>query len=131
MNTSEGRAFINWEDPTLWFDDDHNFHVLVHAYPQMGCKEYNCVVGGHGFSPDGYQWYWSANPPFSANVTHRNGTTLSYATRERPFLFLEQGRPAALFTGVTLEGRPKQRVGVDYSFTLMQPVAAAASGAGY
>jgi hypothetical protein len=112
------------EDPTLFFDSDENFHVIVHAYPQVGCKEYNCVVSGHGFSADGFKWYWSATPPFSSKVVHKNGSTQNYATRERPFLFVENGKPTALFTSVTLEGRPKQKVGVDYSFTLMQPVGA-------
>ena len=118
---------VVWEDPHLWFDADGNWHVICHTYPQGG-GAFNVVVGGHGFSADGLEWHWSALPPFTVNVTHASGNggggkTVTYGTRERPFLFgtpFKPGRPAALFSGVTIF--PKQKVGHDYSFTLVQSI---------
>lgn len=124
MNASTGEYVpkVVWEDPFLWIDPiTKYFHVICHAYP-MYTHDYNLIVGGHGFSRNGLNWTWSSLPPYTSFVKHRNGTTLNYGTRERPSLLFEGGKPVALYTSVTLEGRPKQQVGVDASFTLMQPI---------
>ena len=93
---------------------------MAHAY---GPAPHGCIVSGHGFSDDGLEWTWSPVQPYGRNVTHQNGEVVSYASLERPFLLFEDGDPVALYTGALMfpkKGQPV--VGVDYSFTLMQPV---------
>ena len=89
--------------------------------------EYADVVAGHGFSANGVDWHWHPTPPYTADITSTDGKTQHYATRERPFLLLTddaERSPMALYTAVTLPGRPKQNLsaGGDYSFTHVQPV---------
>ena len=72
-------------------------------------------------------WHWHPTPPYTADITSTDGKTQHYATRERPFLLLTddaERSPMALYTAVTLPGRPKQNLtaGGDYSFTHVQPV---------
>jgi hypothetical protein len=50
--------------------------------------------------------------------------TLSYGTRERPYLLFEHGVPVALYTltSVTYPGSPQKEGPNDASFVLMQAV---------
>eukprot|EP01043_Picozoa_sp_COSAG02_P040350 COSAG02_NODE_3259_length_7079_cov_30.942693_3_plen_381_part_00 len=118
-----------WEDPFAWLDKNGHWHLMSHVYPTNTSNwlQYADIVAGHGFSKDGIAWTWHPTPPYSADVTDTTGRTLHYATRERPFLLLSddiQKSPLALFTAVTMPGRPKQNksAGGDYSFTHVQPV---------
>ena len=123
-------AHTVWEDPFAWLDSKGYWHMLSHVYPTNTSNwlQYADVVAGHGYSVDGVDWHWHPTPPYTADVTDTSGQTLHYATRERPFLLLsDDGKkaPIALFTAVTMPGRPKQNksAGGDYSFTHAQPVA--------
>lgn len=119
-----------WEDPSVYLDSRGNWHLLSHVYPTNTSSwlQYADIVAGHAFSRDGIDWHFHRTPPWTANVTNVDGSTRHYATRERPFLLLTddaERAPVALFTSVTLPGRPKQnytRDGGDYSFTHVQPV---------
>ena len=124
-----------WEDPSAYLDARGNWHLLSHVYPTNTTNwlQYADIVAGHAFSKDGVDWHFHATPPWTANVKNTDGTTWHYATRERPFLLLSQDQrrtPLALFTAVTLPGRPKQNYsedGGDYSFTHAQPVGSSGS----
>eukprot|EP01051_Picozoa_sp_SAG22_P001555 SAG22_NODE_62_length_23371_cov_84.500602_21_plen_126_part_00 len=111
-------------------DKRGNWHLLSHVYPTNTSNylQYADVVAGHGYSTDGAAWHWHPTPPYTADVTDSQGTTLHYASRERPFLLMSddgEQSPVALFTAVMPPGRPKQnRSNGDYSFTHVQPVTA-------
>jgi hypothetical protein len=121
-----------WEDPFIWQDTAGHWHVICHAYPPVvraKCGEcalhYGDVVAGHGFSKDGTpgSWTWSSTPPFTRYVNFTGGNpTLSYGTRERPYLLFEHGVPVALYTSVTYPGSPQKEGPNDASFVLMQAV---------
>ena len=71
-------------------------------------------------------WVRSPTPPFSNTVTHADGRTKLYGTRERPKLSLDaDGHPNGLFNAVIGGELPwvcKDTPGVDWSFTLFQPI---------
>ena len=122
-------AHCVWEDPFVWLDKRGAWHLLSHVYPTntTSWDQYADIVAGHAFSEDGLNWTFSDVPPYTADVLATDGTMAHYATRERPFLLLDDsdggGRaPVALYTAVTLPGRPKQVKGVDFSFTHVSPV---------
>eukprot|EP01052_Picozoa_sp_SAG31_P035221 SAG31_NODE_4220_length_3449_cov_1.831940_3_plen_95_part_00 len=85
--------------------------------------------------PAGITYTWSSTPPYTRWVLHEGQTEpVSYGTRERPFLLLEDFGsgpvPTALYNAVTYPGPPgvpntvvpNQLGPNDASFVLMQPV---------
>lgn len=123
------RPHTVWEDPFAWIDANSHWHLLSHVYPTntSSWDDYNDIVAGHAYSRDGVRWQFSDEPPYTATVKTEDGgadANYVYATRERPFLLFDEDTeaPIALFTSVTLPGRPKQEA-QDYSFTHVQPVA--------
>jgi len=82
------------EDPHMW-KDNRGYHMLVHA-------ERNApYVGGYGYSEDGYNWVYSP-AAYSLEVTFEGGQLKKYKRRERPQIYVEQGKPPYLFNGVEL-----------------------------
>merc|ERR1712048_1182673 len=103
------------EDPFTWVDRNGHFHLLSHVYPTNTTNwlQYADIVAGHAYSVDGVDWHFHPTPPYTATVGDTEGVSKHYATRERPFLLLSDDdtkTPMALFTSVTLPGRPKQNV---------------------
>lgn len=128
VNGFDGSPVLSvWEDPFLWIDQRGHWHLVCHTIPRG--HPYNNIVSGHAFSTDGIAWTFAATQPWDATVAHQGGETVTYATRERPSLLFEDGRPTALYTGVVPYGGPngKGETGLtDWSFTLMQPIASGA-----
>lgn len=121
-----------WEDPFVWYDNKQTvWKMLFHTVPQpqcpvLGCKCLSMRVGGFAYSKDGIHWIRNPMPPFDNKVTHTDGSTTTFSTMERPKLFFSKnGDPVALFTGVSGNPLPwgcKIEAGVDYTYTLMQPI---------
>ena len=95
-----------WEDPTLWFDRRGNWHVLYHVYKLKPFKDHDEAYSGHAFSVDGLQWTFSTVQPYSGTVRFTDGTSQTFATRERPHLIfadadVNRSTPIAVMTGVS------------------------------
>ena len=116
------------EDPFLWRDAHGVFHSLQHNYPWP--------AGPHAWSLDGYTWQLAPNHALDAygpNATFVDAPLISGGCRERPSLiFAADGTtPIALVNGfspnpskvgATPSGSCRYS-GIDYSFTLIQPIA--------
>ena len=101
------------EDPVLWVDKRGNFHMLYHSFATMG---------GHTFARElAGPWTSSATPPYNVSIAWSNGTTITYAERERPELLLsDTGTPLVLYTAVLLQS--PNGTGWGYSFTSAQGI---------
>ena len=74
-------------------------------------------VGRHAWSADGVTWSYSPHAAFGSTVHYTDGSSASFARRERPHLILDdQGNPTHLVSGI----QPGGSTG-DYSFTMVQP----------
>ena len=136
---------VAWEDPYLYIDARKNWHAIAHAYnhtqPCGACA--SPLVSGHWFSADaGKTWHESSAQPYSHEVTFDDGTSHVFSTRERPkFLFDggkgSSGTPTHLLNGVNpMTTCPpvnsvncKCKAGVDWDYTLIQPLATKATTA--
>lgn len=86
---------VTGEDPYLWVDKRGFFHILFHEFK---------TTGGHAFAREfAGPWTLSDVVPYNCTITWSNGTTITYAERERPELLLDAGgSPAVLYTAVLL-----------------------------
>ena len=77
----------HWEDPTLYFDRNGNFHIINHVYSlaPFASGQYK-VASGHMYSRDGLEWHRAADAPFDGTMGFSDGTATVFATRERPQL---------------------------------------------
>jgi len=85
------------EDPTIWWAHDQ-YNVLLNDWKG---KATGTVKGGAKyFSKDGTHYeLMSAEPVFSKTVAFDDGTSETFARRERPFVYTnEKGEVIALFT---------------------------------
>jgi hypothetical protein len=106
MDASNSTTPIVYEDPQLYTDQRGNYHILYHAYqriePSNVCE--NSIVSAHAYSKDGYTWYTSSTPPYTAQIkviTDNTTTTTTLASRERPKPILDsKGRMTHLVEGV-------------------------------
>jgi len=89
------------EDPYLWVDRRGNFHILFHAFATMGGHAFSRALAG--------SWTLSDTVPYNCTISWSNGTTITYAERERPELLLDAvtGSPLVLYTAVLFETRNK------------------------
>ena len=85
------------EDPHMWVDRRGSWHIICHAYNTSEMADCGSShVSAHFFSLDGKDWRWT-DQPYGHTVTYDDGTALTYATLERPFLsFNAEGQPAFL-----------------------------------
>ncbi|WP_209654568.1 glycoside hydrolase family protein [Mariniflexile gromovii] len=89
------------EDPHLW-SDDTGFHMV--AKDQRGA-----ITGGAGdgllaHSKDGINWIVDENPKaYTKTVKWDNGKTIKQGQLERPFVFVEKGKPTHIFFA-TMDG---------------------------
>lgn len=89
------------EDPHLW-NDATGFHMI--AKDQRGT-----ITGGQGdgllaHSKDGLNWVVDKNPKaYTKKVKWNNGKTVVQGQLERPFVFVENGKPTHLFFA-TMDG---------------------------
>eukprot|EP00049_Salpingoeca_infusionum_P001842 m.51412 g.51412 ORF g.51412 m.51412 type:complete len:389 (+) comp11238_c0_seq1:22-1188(+) len=123
-----------WEDPFLFQDKRGNFHAIFHAYnastPCDACD--SALVSGHMFSQDGVAWSSTTVQPYTHSVEFTDGSSQVFSTRERPKLYFDPatGVPTHIINGVnprtTCPPVPsvncKTTVGVDWDFTLVQPL---------
>ena len=110
------------EDGFVWQRDDGTFHAIFHgmtrqnltwackgqpsslfpgALKVLPCPEPRFHpspwVGRHAWSRDGRTWAYSPRPAFGSTVRFTDGTSASYARRERPHLVLDDhGNPTHL-----------------------------------
>lgn len=76
-------------------------------------------VGCHAFSADGYTWYLATSDPYTTTIDFADGSSRTYARRERPHVvFNQNGDPAFLSNGV----QEQWGNGHDHSYTLVQPL---------
>lgn len=89
------------EDPHLW-SDNTGFHMI--AKDQRGL-----LTGGHGdgvlaHSKDGINWVIDKNPKaYTKTIKWDNGKTIKQGQLERPFVFVEDGKPTHIFFA-TMDG---------------------------
>lgn len=89
------------EDPCLW-SDANGYHML--AKDQRGL-----ITGGQGdgllaHSENGIDWVIDENPKaYTKTVKWDNGETIKQGQLERPFVFVEDGKPTHLFFA-TMDG---------------------------
>ena len=131
-----------WEDGFAWRRADGTFHAIFHgmtrqnltwacagqpadlfpgAQKVLPCPEprfhASPWVGRHAWSADGVTWAYSPYAAFGSEVQFTDGTTGSFARRERPHLIVDdEGNPTHLINGI----QPGGFTG-DYSYTLVQP----------
>jgi len=126
-----------WEDPNLWFDKRGNWHIVFHVYC-TGLWPVYCI-SGHAYSQDGFDWIFSPVEPYGGTVHFTDGSSFSFATRERPkFIFSDDSHttPVALINGVSPQpageacnscehkdcSSCKNTKGRDWTYTLLQPL---------
>jgi hypothetical protein len=89
------------EDPHLWNDDD-GYHMI--AKDQLGEITGNKGDGLIAHSKDGIKWVLDNNPKaYTKIVKWDNGNTVKQGQLERPFVFVENGKPTHVFFA-TMDG---------------------------
>jgi hypothetical protein len=83
---------IDTEDASLWYDEHQKaFFAVYHAHSHVGLIT----------SPDGINWKPAAHPVvLKKKVTLADGIVMQLKCNERPFVFYEDGKPAALCISV-------------------------------
>lgn len=91
------------EDPHI-FRTKRGLHLVYHAMDPNANISFT-GVGGYAASVDGLHWNFSPTPIYTRNVTLANGTTVTFARRERPEFVLDPatGEITHLLTGVEPE----------------------------
>jgi hypothetical protein len=134
-----------WEDPDLWFDRRGNFHILYHVYDMrnqsMERNDSSNLYSGHAFSADGIEWSYSKTEPYSGTVRFTDGTSKTYATRERPHVIFDPKKdpnsttPVGIITAVSAQpvgpscdacpsgacSQCKAVPGWDWAYTVFEP----------
>lgn len=79
---------IDTEDASIWYDPNYKaFFAVYHAHTHVGLIT----------SPDGIHWKPATYPTLlKKKVTRTDGTVMNLKCNERPFVFYENGLPAAL-----------------------------------
>lgn len=117
-----------WEDPFLYRDARDRWHVLAHSWNHTD----DGAISGHYYSLDGLTWQTTGEQPYGNTAALDDGRTLHFRTRERPKLMFdtETNAPLYLLNGVNTNmacGSPasscKTRLGFDWDYTFIQPVA--------
>jgi hypothetical protein len=112
------------EDPFLWYQGStRSYHALLHGLG--GCGVGAAGVGCHAFSPDGYSWTLGAQPAYNLSVLLSDGSSATFARRERPHLVMDPktGAPTHLINGVQLPHGMQPPGGQgDYSYTIIVPL---------
>jgi hypothetical protein len=85
-------------DPFIWQDENDNWHALLHNLegPHM-CTGLLCQVGVHGYSRNGYDWFYGGSA-YTNQVETTAGGVLVLNRRERPHVVFAEGtrEPVAL-----------------------------------
>jgi hypothetical protein len=107
-------------DPFIWQDENDNWHALLHNLegPHM-CTGLLCQVGVHGYSRNGYDWFYGGSA-YTNQVETTAGGVLVLNRRERPHVVFAEGtrEPVAL-SNSGQEAACGRGCG-DRSFTLVQ-----------
>jgi len=85
------------EDPTIWWANNQ-YNILLNDW--KGKATGTGKAGAQYFSKDGVHYrLMSSEPVFTRTVAYDDGTSETFARRERPFVYAnEQGEVLALFT---------------------------------
>ncbi|HTB82131.1 MAG TPA: glycoside hydrolase family protein [Candidatus Sulfotelmatobacter sp.] len=85
------------EDPTIWWANNQ-YNILVNDWKGHATGIFK--AGAQYFSKDGVQYeLMSKEPVFTKTVPYDDGTSETFARRERPFVYTnEKGEVLALFT---------------------------------
>lgn len=80
------------EDPFMWVDKRGSWHIVNHAYDVL--QKESCgssTVSAHIFSLDGKDWHILEPKvePYGHTVHYEDGTSHTYTTLERPFLYFD------------------------------------------
>jgi hypothetical protein len=129
-----------WEDPTLWFDKRKNVHIIFHVFSvaPFAAGDWS-TASGHAFSEDSLVWHNSDVEPFNGTVGFADGTSRTFATRERPQLLFSDAQrttPSAITSAVSSQpvgtmcdscvqgacSQCKVTPGRDWTFTIVQPL---------
>jgi predicted amidohydrolase len=100
----------NCEDSFVWVNE-RGYHAIFHCYGRPGGD-----AGGYAWSLDGRKWNtttprFAHDPPsdpelpFTDTVAQSDGSTTAYYQRQRPKLFLNDGTPAGLITGIDAKSK--------------------------
>lgn len=102
--TTENNQESDVEDPFVWWENGHYELIMKDRFGHI-CGE---IGGGvHATSEDGIHWNLSSPVKAYSRTIHWNdGTTSTPANFERPFILLEDNKPAYLFAAVGIG--PKQ-----------------------
>jgi len=130
----------SWEDPSLYFDVDGNWHVMYHVYALEPYSSGIETYSGHAFSVNGLDWTFDQTQPFGGMVSFTDGTNKTFATRERPqLIFVGENRttPVGMTSAVSPQplgpwcdqchekacSQCKITPGRDWTYTIYQPFA--------
>ena len=85
------------EDPCIWWANNQ-YNVLLNYWKSKATGAFK--AGAQYFSKDGVKWeLMSKEPVFGKTVQFDDGTSETFARRERPFVYVnEKGEALALFT---------------------------------
>lgn len=101
------------EDPTIWWAN-HQYNILLNDWKSHATGVFK--AGAQYFSKDGVHYTLvSHEPVFTKTVTYDDGTSETFARRERPFVYVdEKGEVLALFTACM--------TGNEHAHIVVQPV---------
>eukprot|EP00927_Polykrikos_kofoidii_P038148 TRINITY_DN32432_c0_g1_i1.p1 TRINITY_DN32432_c0_g1~~TRINITY_DN32432_c0_g1_i1.p1 ORF type:complete len:369 (+),score=31.04 TRINITY_DN32432_c0_g1_i1:76-1182(+) len=91
--TGTGTPYGVLEDPFMWIDGRSHWHIINHAFDTTQIE--SCAastVSAHLFSKDGKSWN-ILDPkvePYGHTVQYDDGTSHTYNTLERPFIFFDK-----------------------------------------
>jgi hypothetical protein len=128
-----------WEDPTLWFDQRGNWHIVYHVWAADAFEKHHEPASGHAFSRNGIEWTFSTTQPFTGTVDFTDSGSKQFATRERPqMIFTDAARhtPVGLTSAVSPQplgpwchecsmgacSQCKVTPGRDWTYTIFQPL---------
>jgi hypothetical protein len=110
------------EDPFIWQDEDDNWHALLHNLEGAHmCSGLLCQVGVHGYSLNGYDWFYGGTV-YTNHVTTTTNGTLVLNRRERPHVVFAEGTRTPVALSNSAELSDCGRGCGDRSFTLVQAI---------
>eukprot|EP01059_Diplonema_ambulator_P018919 TRINITY_DN315_c3_g1_i1.p1 TRINITY_DN315_c3_g1~~TRINITY_DN315_c3_g1_i1.p1 ORF type:complete len:230 (+),score=30.82 TRINITY_DN315_c3_g1_i1:94-690(+) len=114
------------EDPFVYFDKRHEGGIHAILHDEQGATRSN-PNGTHAFSPDnGVTWYYGKQNCYNGSVLTTNGSTMTYARRERPHMILDNNNDPIYVTNGVQEEDQSTDCYTDpqctRSYTLVQPL---------
>ena len=94
---------INYEDPFVFQNSRGHFIMVLHR--QGGGEiEPHVGFGAKAFSTNGLDWHWTnesmTGDVWNGSMTYTDGSTVTFAAREEPKLYVANGQMEAMFNVV-------------------------------